>query len=180
MHAIYTKYLLPSSGLFFKQIPSPQGFVDTYKVFDGETEIGEIGINQDGNWLLIGGGDETFGTPYQAAAKLLETGSIKVIQSQLLREFKANGIEVLEAHGNEYIVRNIENDNHYVVRPGHVEVNQRCECADCYYRDAKCKHQVAVENFLFQRLLDKPFDELTASEWNLLVTDAATSLIRGV
>jgi hypothetical protein len=53
----------------------------------------------------------------------------------------------------------------------------------------KCKHQIAVENFLAQRLepryptvvasleelLDKPFDELSGEEWERLKNYPATT-----
>ncbi|MEH1788395.1 MAG: hypothetical protein V7L23_23125 [Nostoc sp.] len=95
---------------------------------------------------------------------------------------RALTIEVLEQHGDEFVVHNCENDHYYVVRPNHVEPKERCECADCHYRGVKCKHSYAVENFLVQQrleklitiapnldeLLDKPFDELTCDEWERL------------
>ncbi|MEH1790345.1 MAG: hypothetical protein V7L23_33475 [Nostoc sp.] len=98
-------------------------------------------------------------------------------QKRLLeRTERANTIQVLEQHNDEFVVENSENGNHYIVRPNTSEVNQRCECADCHYRGARCKHQIAVEKFLssslesavalsFDDLLDKPFDELTAQDW---------------
>lgn len=57
----------------------------------------------------------------------------------------APSIQVLEQHGNEFVVANLDNGNHYVVRPSHPDRQQRCECPHCYYRGAKCKHQQAVE-----------------------------------
>ncbi|MEH1788840.1 MAG: hypothetical protein V7L23_25490 [Nostoc sp.] len=101
-------------------------------------------------------------------------------QKRLLeRTERANTIEVLEQHNDEFVVENSENGNHYIVRPNTSEVNQRCECADCHYRGAKCKHQIAVEKFLssslesavalsFDDLLDKPFDELSLADWEIL------------
>jgi hypothetical protein len=101
----------------------------------------------------------------------------RVQEKRLLeRTERANTIEVLEQHNDEFVVENSENGNHYIVRPNHPEINQRCECADCHYRGTKCKHQIAVEKFLssslesavalsFDDLLDKPFDELTAQDW---------------
>ncbi|HYX15683.1 MAG TPA: hypothetical protein VE944_15205 [Nostoc sp.] len=95
---------------------------------------------------------------------------------------RALTIEVLEQHGDEFVVHNCENNHYYVVRPNNLEPNERCECADCHYRSVKCKHQIAVENFLGQRLevaipkivlslddlLDIPFDKLTDEEWERL------------
>jgi hypothetical protein len=105
------------------------------------------------------------------------------------REERALTIEVLEQHGNEFVVHNCENNHYYVVRPNHLELSERCECADCHYRACKCKHQIAVENFLGQRLeqviltiavsldelLDIPFDELTTEEWERLKNYPAIS-----
>ncbi|MEH2467830.1 hypothetical protein [Nostoc sp.] len=104
---------------------------------------------------------------------------------------RALTIEVLEQHGDEFVVYNCENDHYYVVRPNHVEPKERCECADCHYRSVKCKHQIAVEIFLGQHkqeklmvtersqsiaftptlddLLNKLFDELTLTEWDYLL-----------
>ncbi|MFB2769815.1 hypothetical protein ACE1AT_11080 [Pelatocladus sp. BLCC-F211] len=100
------------------------------------------------------------------------------VQVLTTREERATTIEVLEQHGDEFVVHNCLNDHYYVVRPNHPEANERCECADCYYRGVKCKHQIAVENFLGQGLeevvisrqdlLYKPFDELSSSEWEQL------------
>lgn len=104
----------------------------------------------------------------------------RVQEKRLLeRTERANTIEVLEQHDDEFVVENSENRNHYIVRPSHPEVNQRCECADCHYRGVRCKHQIAVEKFLssslesavafsFDDLLDKPFDELSLADWEIL------------
>jgi hypothetical protein len=63
------------------------------------------------------------------------------------REERAATIEVLEKHGNEYLVHNCENNHYYIVRPHHSDAQQRCECPDCYFRGVTCKHQIAVANF---------------------------------
>ncbi|MBH8566760.1 hypothetical protein I8748_32190 [Nostoc sp. CENA67] len=118
-----------------------------------------------------------FCTPQQATIDLAETYR----QQCAMRSERAQAIEVLEQHGDEFVVRNCENGHHYVVRPNHAESSERCECPDCHYRSVRCKHQIAVEIFLKQRLeqiiattpspeelLDKPFDELTREEWELL------------
>ena len=60
------------------------------------------------------------------------------------REKGAQMVEVLEKHGSEYVVRNPQNNNHYVVRLDHPDVKMRCECPDCYFRGIQCKHQIAV------------------------------------
>ncbi|MEH1789691.1 MAG: hypothetical protein V7L23_30075 [Nostoc sp.] len=110
------------------------------------------------------------------------------VQVLTTREERALTIEVLEQHGDEFVVHNCENNHYYVVRLNHVEPKERCECADCHYRGVKCKHQIAVENFLGQRLeqviltvalplddlLDIPFDQLTATDWERLKNSAST------
>jgi len=66
------------------------------------------------------------------------------------REKGAEMIEVLERHGSEYVVRNSQNNNHYVVRPNDSDVRMRCECADCYFSGIQCKHQIAAMKYLRQ------------------------------
>ena len=118
----------------------------------------------------------------QYVAGTLPKHQAQQVQVLTTREERAKTIEVLEQHGDEFVVYNCENDHYYVVRPNHQNLNERCECADCHYRSVKCKHQIAVENFLGQQrlekliavapnldeLLDKPFDELSRSEWERL------------
>lgn len=72
----------------------------------------------------------------------------KPVQVLTTREERAATVEVLEQHGDEFVVHNCENDHYYVVRPNHPNPKERCECADCHYRGVKCKHQIAVESFL--------------------------------
>lgn len=118
---------------------------------------------------------ETVFADYESAIKGSLVAVARLQEKRLLeRTERAEAIQVLEQNGNEFVVANSENGNHYVVRPNHPEVNQRCECADCHYRGSKCKHQIAVETFLNQRLedvvtlddlLDKPFDELVVEDW---------------
>ncbi|MBW4617500.1 MAG: hypothetical protein KME21_30670 [Desmonostoc vinosum HA7617-LM4] len=71
------------------------------------------------------------------------------------REHKAATIEVLEQYGDKYVVQNQENGNCYVVRLNELDPHQRCECLDCYHRGVKCKHQIAVENFVNAQRLEK-------------------------
>ncbi|WP_375491193.1 hypothetical protein [uncultured Nostoc sp.] len=123
---------------------------------------------------------DTVFTDYESAVKGTLVAVARVQEKRLLeRTERANTINVLEQNGNEFVVNNCENGNHYIVRPNHPEVNQRCECGDCHYRGTKCKHQIAVEKFLssslesavalsFDDLLDKPFDELTLGDWEIL------------
>jgi hypothetical protein len=64
------------------------------------------------------------------------------------REERATTIEVVQQQDNEYLVHNRDNNHYYIVRPEHPEAQLRCECADCYFRGVKCKHQIAVNNFI--------------------------------
>jgi hypothetical protein len=150
------------------------------KVADGRWEANVNGVavriasvqggyktNNTGDALLV-----DFGIAIKES--LLAVARLQHIQL-LERTERAKTIEVIEQYSDKFVVNNSENGNHYIVRPNHPEVNQRCECADCHYRGAKCKHQIAVERFLEQRLqdvvislddlLDKPFDELTNVDW---------------
>ena len=67
-----------------------------------------------------------------------------------LRTQNAATVEVREVHENEYVVYSQKSNTYYTVRPNHSELNKRCECDDCFYRGAKCKHQIRVEQFLSQ------------------------------
>lgn len=71
----------------------------------------------------------------------------EIALATLQRTERAKSIEVLEQHNDEYVVRNIDNGNHYVVRPNHANSHERCECGDAHYRGVKCKHQIAVETY---------------------------------
>lgn len=75
-------------------------------------------------------------------------------------DFRASGaalVEVVEVvSDDEFIVKSNKvnkPDNYYVVRPYNPNPKSRCECGDCYWRQAYCKHQIAVEQFLTGRLL---------------------------
>jgi len=79
----------------------------------------------------------------------------EIVAPEPNRQFRAKSIEVIEKHGseyNEYTVFSPNSNTYYVVRPQHPEIKERCECADCFYRGAKCKHQIAVENVLCPQL----------------------------
>jgi hypothetical protein len=67
-----------------------------------------------------------------------------------LRTQGSTSVEVTEVHGGKYVVKS--KSNYYTVRPGQIDPRSRCECGDCHWRGAKCKHQIAVEQFLFSRL----------------------------
>ncbi len=155
-------------------------------------EISHDAFNDEKPWYVTVSGVEVFRSvlwcestdwvKQQYVEGTLNKHQPQQIQVLTTREERAAMIEVLEQHGDEFVVHNCENDHYYVVRPNHPEPNQRCECADCHYRGVKCKHQIAVENFLEQRLeqaipavvlsldelLDKPFDELNEQEWERL------------
>ncbi|KYC42032.1 hypothetical protein WA1_18690 [Scytonema hofmannii PCC 7110] len=66
--------------------------------------------------------------------------------STLTREHRAASIEVLEKHGDKFIVRNPSNGNHYVVDPFNPNPKERCQCGDTHFRGVTCKHQIAVLN----------------------------------
>ncbi|MEC4819595.1 MAG: hypothetical protein SAK29_40945, partial [Scytonema sp. PMC 1069.18] len=73
---------------------------------------------------------------------------ISKVKAIALRTLRAIEIAVVEVHDDEYVVCNQKNGHHYVVRPFHPNPKERCECADCHFRGAKCKHQIAVEQFI--------------------------------
>ncbi|WP_375494913.1 hypothetical protein [uncultured Nostoc sp.] len=162
-------------------------------------ELSHDAFNSSNPWYVSVSGVEVYrSTLYceatdwvksQYVAGTLPKHQAQPVQVLTTRFERAATIEVLEQHGDEFVVHNCENNHYYVVRPNHVEPKERCECADCHYRGVKCKHQVAVENFLGQRLeqviltiavsldelLDIPFDELTTEEWERLKNYPAAS-----
>ncbi len=71
------------------------------------------------------------------------------------RTQRANTIKVLEQCDDKFVVQNSDNKSRYTVRPNHLDPSQRCECADCHHRGSKCKHQIAVENFLKPSLVER-------------------------
>lgn len=84
-----------------------------------------------------------------AVAKIQEKQKLE----SAVRSPRAQAITVLEQQGDEFVVENSTNQNRYIVRPKHPDPNSRCQCKDCHHRGTKCKHQIAVENFLEQRLV---------------------------
>ncbi len=169
------------------------GFYNFEARVNGEViaEISHDAFNDEEPWYVTVSGVEVFRSSLwcestdwvkqQYVAGTLSKHQQSQVQVLTTREERAATIEVLEQHGDEFVVHNCENDHYYVVRPNHVEPKERCECADCHYRGVKCKHQIAVENYLVQRLeklitvtpsldelLDLPFDQLTATEWERL------------
>ncbi|MEH1780251.1 MAG: hypothetical protein V7L26_14235 [Nostoc sp.] len=170
------------------------GFYNFEVQANGETvaELSHDAFNSSNPWYVSVSGIEVYrSTLYCEATDWVKqqyvAGALTLHQPQQVqvlttRSERAAAIEILEQHGDEFVVHNCENDHYYVVRPNHVEPQERCECADCHYRGVKCKHQIAVENFLGQRLeqviltcavsldelLDIPFDELSALEWERL------------
>ncbi|MCC5640340.1 hypothetical protein LC593_31810 [Nostoc sp. CHAB 5844] len=155
-------------------------------------ELSHDAFNDEKPWYVTVAGVEVYRSELwceatdwvkqQYVAGTLAKHHSEKVQVLTTREERAATIEVLEQHGDEFVVHNCENGHHYVVRPNQVEANERCECADCHYRAVKCKHQIAVEDYLvqqrleklivvtpnFDELLDKPFDELTRKEWERL------------
>jgi hypothetical protein len=94
-----------------------------------------------------------------AQSKLKEL--IKEQSLQVTREEQAKSVQVVEKHTTEYGIQyvTLSNDNYYVVTPDHPNPKERCECGDCHYRGAKCKHQIAVENS--KRSLNPPINNLS-------------------
>ncbi|MHC5819381.1 MAG: hypothetical protein ACYT04_26755 [Nostoc sp.] len=171
------------------------GFYNFEVTVNAETiaEVSHDAFNEQNPWYVSVAGIEVYrSTLYCEATDWVKSqyvaGTLTLHQSQPVqvllttRSERAAAIEVLEQHGDEFVVHNCENDHYYVVRPNHPEHKGRCECADCHYRGVKCKHQIAVENFLGERLeqviltvavsleelLDKPFDELSSEDWERL------------
>jgi|GEM_PF-4980061 hypothetical protein len=128
-----------------------------YNAYQDGSFLGLIFRNTDGFWQC---GD---GKNYSSSADAIEV--LKMMFAWSVDRSKT--IEVIEERGNEFIVHNTENDHYYVVRPNHPELKERCECSHCYWRGVRCKHQVAVD---LHKLLNKPFDEITANEWKLIKT----------
>lgn len=64
-----------------------------------------------------------------------------------LRRNGANQIEVREVHGGEYVVYSHNSSTFYTVRPNHPDVRRRCECGDCHFWGAVCKHQIAAGKY---------------------------------
>jgi hypothetical protein len=169
------------------------GFYNFEAQVNGEViaELSYDAFNDEKPWYVTVSGIEVYRAALwcgssnwvksQYVAGTLTKHQPELIQVLTTREERAATIEVLEQHGDEFVVHNCENDHHYVVRPNNLEPNERCECADCHYRSVKCKHQIAVEKYLVEQrlekliavvsldeLLDKPFDELTGEEWERL------------
>jgi hypothetical protein len=176
------------------------GFYNFEAQVNGETiaELSHDAFNSSNPWYVSVSGVEVYrASQYSEATDWVKlqyvAGALTLHQPQPVqvlttREERAATIVVWEQHGDEFVVHNCENNHYYVVRPNHVEPQERCECADCHYRGVKCKHQIAVENLLGQGLeqavltvavslddlLDIPFDELTATDWERLKNYPAT------
>jgi hypothetical protein len=127
------------------------------KVADGRWEAMVNGvlvrITLEGGVYKCNLADTVF-TDYELAVKKSLLAVERVQQERLLeRTERAQAIVVLEQCGDEFVVKNTTNGSHYIVHPSHQDPNLRCECGDCRHRSSKCKHQIAVENFLGQRLV---------------------------
>lgn len=72
-------------------------------------------------------------------------------------DFRTKGAELVEVievvDDDTFTVLSHKSGNHYVVRPYHWDKKKRCECGDCYWRGANCKHQIAVAQFLTGQLI---------------------------
>lgn len=127
-------------------------YAAVWEVYDENNALmGEIRMDWTCYWTHTLSQAKKFCTPQQATVDLAETYR----QQCAMRSERAQTIEVLERHDNEFVVQNQENKNQYVVRPDHPELNLRCECPDCYHRSAKCKHQIAVESYLMRQRLEE-------------------------
>jgi hypothetical protein len=73
-----------------------------------------------------------------------------VVDFSGIREEGSRLVEVVESTLHTYTVKS--GDNYYVVRPGHSDPHQRCECPDCNFRGVFCKHQIAVEDYCKESL----------------------------
>lgn len=64
----------------------------------------------------------------------------------------AAAVEVTEVIDDEtFVTYSHKSNSYYTVRPYSPIAAERCECADCYYRQTTCKHQIAVQQFLNQQ-----------------------------
>ncbi|MDF5722178.1 MAG: hypothetical protein PUP91_17160 [Rhizonema sp. PD37] len=141
--------IVQSGSLIFKPVECADA-KSAYEVSCGEINYGVIKMLLDGLWVHAYAPTTKYGTPYQSAAALVEAVQV--------REAKSLDIQVLEHWGENFVVRNNQNgcetrrreysprqiSRHYVVQPNHPEPKERCECGDCHYRAAVCKHQIAV------------------------------------
>lgn len=99
--------------------------------------------------------DDAVFDDFAVAIKQSLVAVARIQEKRLLeRTERAAVIQVLKQQGDEFVVQNSENGSCYTVQPNHLDLWQRCECPDCHHRGSKCKHQIAVENFLGQRLKD--------------------------
>lgn len=73
-----------------------------------------------------------------------------VVDFSRIREEKSQLVSVVESSLYSYTVKSA--NNYYVVRPDTPDVQQRCECADCNFRGAFCKHQIAVADYCKESL----------------------------
>ncbi|MBW4670408.1 MAG: hypothetical protein KME60_24085 [Cyanomargarita calcarea GSE-NOS-MK-12-04C] len=192
------------------------GFYNFEATVNGKVvaEISHDAFNEVQSWFVSVSGMEVYrSTLYSevtdwvkaqyADGTLPNPESYDVLVMAVTLAQRASSIDVLEQHGSEFVVHNCENDHYYVVRPKLSDPHERCECPDCHYRGVKCKHQIAVENFIQRQnleasitatidvhvvpenpscgnisdLLDKPFDELTKSEWDMLMIQLPHELV---
>jgi hypothetical protein len=200
-YATYTQQALSGLKVDDVNFIDIDGFYNFEAQVNGQTiaELCHDAFNSSNPWYVSVSGVEVYrASQYSQATDWVKSQYIagtlakhQLTETVVLtdaRVERALTIEVLEQHGDEFVVHNCQNNHYYVVRPNHLELSERCECADCHYRACKCKHQIAVENFLGQRLeqviltvavsleelLDKPFDELTSQDWERLKNSAST------
>ncbi|MDF5731892.1 MAG: hypothetical protein PUP92_28785 [Rhizonema sp. PD38] len=159
---------LPEGSFMFKAVEGSHA----YEVWVGNMNYGAIRILENGQWVqssqerVLSRADfaqsyapTEYGTPYAAAAALVEAAQ--------LRDTTHQPLEVISRTDGTFVVRD-EKGCHFVVQPNHLEPRKRCECADCICRGIPCQHQLAVVFTAIEQLLDKPFDELLLLEWEYL------------
>ena len=81
---------------------------------------------------------------------------------KISREQKAEGLKITAFFGNWYQVYNPESQNMYRVNLTMADANKRCSCPDCEHRGIRCKHQIAVENYLGLDLVERESQALIA------------------
>lgn len=97
---------------------------------------GAVSMGWDAKWRHNLNKQE-FSSPYDAVVSLHECIN--------QRRERANEVEIAEAIDGSFAVKS--NGSIYTVKPNHSNPKERCECGDCFWRGAYCKHQMAVQNF---------------------------------
>lgn len=157
---------VPSSSLTYK--PTDHG-VGTYEVWDGTEKYGTITMMVDGRWTHSIA-PITYGTPYEAAGALIEA-------TEAMQSFSKD-IEVDSDYDLDFGImyrvwkgwellgtfyRAI--DGQWVAQPCQSEQRPRCNTAYIAQLSILALAGLLVVNKENDAKLDKPFDELTETEW---------------